>query len=90
MMQKKVVEILPMQAMKLPALPTPPTPLPPATPQDQMILMSSVGMLTVLAIGVCVFFANNTFQPKNKKLANEKQDQPLKRRHMLLQKIYNN
>ena len=26
-----------------------------------------VGMLAVLAIGVCVFFAYNTFHPKNKK-----------------------
>ena len=38
-----------------------------------------VGMLAVLAIGVCVFFAYNTFQPK--KLVNEKQ--PPKKRHML-------
>ena len=51
-----------------------------------------VGMLAVLAIGVCVFFAYNSFPnnsflynsfPENKKLANEKQDQPPKRRHML-------
>ena len=43
-----------------------------------------VGMLAVLAICVCAFFAYNTFQPKNKKLLNEKQDQvPSKRRHML-------
>ena len=42
-----------------------------------------VGILAVLAIGVCIFFTYNTFQPKNKKLLNEKQDQPLKRRHML-------
>ena len=41
-----------------------------------------VGMLAVLAIGVCVFFAYETF-PKNKKPVNEKQDQPPKRRHML-------
>ena len=41
-----------------------------------------VGILTVLAIGACVFFAYNTF-PKSKKLVNEKQDQPPKRRHML-------
>ena len=40
-----------------------------------------VGILAVLAIGVCVFFTYNTFQPK--KLVNEKQDQPPKRRHML-------
>ena len=26
-----------------------------------------VGILAILAIGVCVFFAYNTFQPKNKK-----------------------
>ena len=42
-----------------------------------------VGILAVLAIGVCVFFAYNTFQPKNKKQANEKEDQRPKRRHML-------
>ena len=41
-----------------------------------------VGILAVLAFGVCVFFAYNTF-PKNKKPVNEKQDQPPKRRHML-------
>ena len=41
-----------------------------------------VGMLAVLTIGVCVFFAYNNF-PKNKKQAHEKQDQPPKRRHML-------
>ena len=40
-------------------------------------------MRAVFAIGVCVFFAYNTFQPKNEKLVNEKQDQPPKRRHML-------
>ena len=40
-----------------------------------------VGILAVLAIGVCVFFAYNTSE--NKKQANEKQDQPPKRRHML-------
>ena len=42
-----------------------------------------VGILAVLGIGVCVFFAYNTYQAKNKKLVNEKQDQPPKRRHML-------
>ena len=41
----------------------------------------SVGILAVLAIGVCVFFAYNTFRPK--KQANEKQDQPPRLRHML-------
>ena len=41
-----------------------------------------VGILAVLAIGVCVFFAYNTSQV-SKKLVNEKQDQPPKRRHVL-------
>ena len=41
-----------------------------------------VGIIAVLAIGVCVFFAYNSF-PKNKKQANEEQDQPPKRRHVL-------
>ena len=39
------------------------------------------GMLAVLAIGVCVFSAYNTFLPK--KPINEKKDQPPKRRHMI-------
>ena len=44
------------------------------------------GILAVLAIGVCVFFAYNTFPPNNKKLVSERQDQPpVKRR----QYIYN-
>ena len=33
-----------------------------------------VGILTAVAIGVCVFFAYNTYLPKNKKQVNEKQD----------------
>ena len=41
-----------------------------------------VGILAVLVTSVCVFFAYNNFQPKNKKLVNEKQDQQPKRRHM--------
>ena len=41
-----------------------------------------VGIIAVLAIGVCVFFAYSTSQ-ENKKLVSEKQDQPPKRRHML-------
>ena len=45
-----------------------------------------VGLLTVFAIGVCVFFGYNTFQPK--KIVNEKHDQPPKRRHMLLKNPY--
>ena len=40
-----------------------------------------VDMFAVFAIGIGVFFAYNTFQPK--KQANKNQDQPPKRRHML-------
>ena len=40
-----------------------------------------VDMFAVFAIGIGVFFAYNTFQPK--KQANENQHQPPKRRHML-------
>ena len=53
-------------------------------PTEQPYLQSNgayihgVGIFGALAIGVCVFFAYNTFRPKNKK-----QDQPSKRRHML-------
>ena len=54
-----------------------------STGQSNDTYVYGVGILAVLAIGVCVFFAYNTFQPKNKKLVNEKQDQPPKRRHML-------
>ena len=41
-----------------------------------------VGILAVLAICVCVFFAYNASQAKNKKLVNEKQNQPPKPRHL--------
>ena len=47
------------------------------------IYVYGIGMLDVVAMDVSVFFAYNTFQPKNKKLVNEKQDQPPKRRQML-------
>ena len=43
-------------------------------PNDKYVY--GVGMLPVLAIVVCVFFAYNIFQPKKKKQANEKKDQP--------------
>ena len=42
-----------------------------------------IGILGVYAIGVCAFFTYNTFQPKIKKQANGKQDQPPKRHHIL-------
>ena len=37
----------------------------------------------VYGVGILAVFAFNTFQPKNKKLINGKQDQPPKRRHLL-------
>ena len=37
-----------------------------------------IGILAALAIGACVFFVYNTSQDGNKKLVNEKQDQPPK------------
>ena len=40
-----------------------------------------IGVIAVVPIGVCVFFAYNTFQ--SKKIVNEKHDQPPKRRHSL-------
>ena len=49
--------------------------------QSNGFYVYGVGILAVLAIGVCVIFAYNTSQAGNKKLANEKQ--PPKRRHML-------
>ena len=57
-------------------------------PTEQSSLQSNntyiygVGIVAVLAIGVCVFFAYSTFS-KNKKFINEKKDQPPKRCHML-------
>ena len=53
------------------------------TTRSNNTYIHGVGIVAVLAIGVCVFFAYNTFQPKNKKQANEKEDQRPKRRHML-------
>ena len=64
-----------------------PTPSMPSTPshatRSNDTYVYGVGILAVLAIGACVFFAYNTSQPKNKKLVNETQDQPPKGRHML-------
>ena len=47
--------------------------------QSNGAYISGVGILAVLAVGVCVFSA----YPKYKKQANEKKDQPTKGRHML-------
>ena len=51
-----------------------------ATTRSNDTYVYGVGILAVLTISVCVFFAYNTFQPK---IVNEKQDQPPKRRQML-------
>ena len=51
---------------------------PPHTTRSNDAYVYGAGMLAVLAIGVRVFFAYNTFQPKNKKVVNEKQGQPPK------------
>ena len=59
----------------------------PSTPshaeRSNDIYVYSVGILAVLAIGVCVFFAYKTSQAANKKQVNEKQDQLPKQRNML-------
>ena len=52
------------------------------TVQSNGAYVYGVGIFAILAIGVCVFFAYNTFQPK-KRIINEKQDQPPKQRDML-------
>ena len=52
-----------------------------STVQSNDTFVYGVGMLTVLAIGVYIFFGYNNF--RSKKLVNEKQNQPPKRRHML-------
>ena len=46
-----------------------------------------VGILAVLAIGVCVFSTYNASQGKNKKTVNEKQDQPPQRLHVFKKPI---
>ena len=53
------------------------------TTRPNCIYMHGVGMLAMLAIGICVLLAYNTTQAKNKKVVNEKQDQPPKQRVML-------
>ena len=63
---------------------TPSTPFHATRSNDTYIY--GVGILAVLAISVCVFFAYNFF-PKNKILIDEKQDQAPKRRHMLYKNI---
>ena len=53
-----------------------------STVQSNDTYIYGVGILAVLAVRACVFFAYSIF-PKNKKQANEKKNQPPKRRHML-------
>ena len=53
----------------------------------QSTYVYGVGIIAVFATSVCVFFAYNTFQSKKKKQANERKDQPPKRRHKLLKNI---
>ena len=53
------------------------------TTRSNDIYIHGICMLAVRAIGVCVFFAYNTSQAKNKTFVNDKQDQLPKRRHML-------
>ena len=52
-----------------------------STEQSNGAYIYGIGMLWVLAIGVCVFFAYNTFQ--HTRQVNEKENQLSKRRHML-------
>ena len=66
----KLPDLLTMQAMKLQALTTTT-----ATTRSNDTYIYGVGKLSVLAIGVCVFFSYNASQAKNKKTVNEKQDQ---------------
>ena len=55
-----------------------------ATTRSNDTYVYGVGILAVLAIGVCVFFAYKNSQAKNQKTTNEdKQDQPPTRRPML-------
>ena len=59
------------------------------TEQSNDTYVYGIGILAILAIGVCVFFSYNTSQAnkkkasKKKKADEKKQDQPPKRRHML-------
>ena len=60
---------------------TPSTPLHTTRSNDTYVY--GVDVLAVLAIGVCLFFAYNASQDKNKKTVNEKQHQLPKRCPML-------
>ena len=64
--EMKLPALLPVQAMKLPAMLTNTT-----TIRSNNTYVYGVGILSILAIGVCVFFAYNTF-PKKKKQATDR------------------
>ena len=52
-----------------------------ATTRSNDTYVYGIGVIAVVPISVCAFFAYNTFQ--SKKIVNEKQDQPPKRGHIL-------
>ena len=87
-LKEKILEDNQLSAPSISSSTGDPTPfMPPHTTRSNYTYVYGAGMLAVLAIGVCVFFA-----AKNKKQANDcpaaqfneqKHDQPPKRRHML-------
>ena len=62
--------------------PTPSFPLCTTRSNDLKTYVYGIGILAVLPIDVCLFFAYNN-NPQEKYTNEEKQDQPPKRRHML-------
>ena len=58
-----------------------------ATTRSNGTYVYGLGIVAVLAIGVCVFFAYSTFQNNNKKLINEKKDRP--QRLHIFKNLYN-
>ena len=60
-----------------------------ATTKSNNAYVYGIGILAVLAIGFVYFLTYNSFQPKTKKIVNEKQDQPPKRLHVFKRSIIN-
>ena len=56
-----------------------------STVQSSDTYVYDVGILAVLATGVCIFFGYNRFHPK--KLINEKKDQPPQRLYVFKKSI---
>ena len=91
--EKKVAEILPIQAMKLP----PPTPLPPflppalitPPPQDQMILMSMALVYLQSLPSVFVYFLHITLFSLKIKNSSMKKGSNTKKTSYALEKKYN-